>query len=205
MAEKLQGLLEKIKTEGLEKAETEKRKILDEAEQEAQKILAQAKAEAELSRKKAEEDAANLEKRAQIAVKQAARDIMLKLKAELQARLENIVRDVTADSMSPEFMAGLIKDLAAAFSKNPSAADLKLELLVAPKDCERLAARLQGSLAASFAATPAVFGDSEIGSGLKIGVKGSEVFFDFSDDAISELICAYVSPKLAELLASPEN
>lgn len=200
MAEKLQGLLEKIKTEGLEKAEVEKQKILDDAEKEAQKIIDKANNESESTRKKAEEDAGKFKKLADSAVKQAARDIMLKLKGELQKRLENVVHDLSSESMTPEFMGEIIKEMASAFSKNDSASDLKLELLVAPKDCEKLIVLLRGSLAKTFAETPEVFSENDIGGGLKIGFKGSDVFFDFTDDAIADLVCAYVTPKLAELL-----
>jgi len=200
VAEKLQGLLEKIKTEGLEKAEVEKQKILDDAEKEAQKIIDKANNESESTRKKAEEDAGKFKKLADSAVKQAARDIMLKLKGELQKRLENVVHDLSSESMTPEFMGEIIKEMASAFSKNDSASDLKLELLVAPKDCEKLIVLLRGSLAKTFAETPEVFSENDIGGGLKIGFKGSDVFFDFTDDAIADLVCAYVTPKLAELL-----
>ena len=200
MAEKLQGLLEKIKKEGLEKAGIEKQKILDDAKKEAQKIVDKANDEAELIRKKAEEDAKKLEKRSETAVRQASRDIMLKLKGELQKRLENLVHDLSSESMTPEFMGNIIKEMAAAFSKDDSSSDLKLELLVAPKDCEKLIVLLRGSLAKSFTETPEVFGENDIGGGLKIGLKKNDVFFDFTDDAITDLVCAYVNPKLAELL-----
>lgn len=205
VAEKLQGLLEKIRTEGLEKAEAEKQKILDDAKQEARKIIDNAAHEAELTRRKAEEDAMSLEKRAQTAVKQASRDIILKLKGELQKRLENIVHDVSAESLTPEFMGELIKEMAAAFSKNDSVSDSGLEFIVATKDCEKLTGLLRGSLAKSFVETPEVFSGSDISGGLKIGFKGSDVFFDFTDDAITDLVCAYVSPKLAELLEPAAN
>ena len=200
VTEKLQGLLEKIKTEGLDKAEIEKQEILDEAKKEAQKIIDKANKDAELTRKNAEEDANNLEKRAETAVQQASRDIILKLKSELQSRLETVVHDLSSESMTPEFMGELIKEMAAGFSKNDSASDLKLELLVRPENREKLIVLLRGSLAKTFSETPEVFGESDIGGGLKVGINGSDVFFDFTDDAIADLLCAYVSPKLAELL-----
>ena len=202
MAEKLQGLLEKIKKEGLEKAESEKQKILSEAKKEAEKIIARATSEAEATSQAAQKDADSLKKRAEIAVKQASRDIMLKLKGELQKRLENVVRDISSESMTPEFMGELIKEMAVTFSKKDSASNLSLELLVAPKDCEKLKKVLLASVGKTFVETPEVFSDSDIAGGLKIGFKGSDVFFDFSDDAISDLLCAYVSPQLAELLES---
>ena len=204
MAEKLQGLLEKIKTEGLEKAEAEKGKILEDAKNEAKKILDKANSDAEAIVKKAESDAASLEKRSETAVSQASRDIMLKLKVELQKRLENILHQSTDESMTPEFMGEIIKKMADAFSKDESGENLQLELLVASKDLEKMTALFKGSLAKTFETTPEVFSSSDIGSGLKVGFKGRDVFFDFSDDAISDLVCAYVSPKLAEILKPAE-
>jgi V/A-type H+-transporting ATPase subunit E len=200
VAEKLQGLLEKIRTEGLEKAEAEKQKIIEDAKKEAKEITKKAQTEAEEIIKKAKEDAGNLEKRSETAVKQASRDILLKLKGELQARLENIVHNLSNESMNVEFMGELIKNMADSFTKKDSSSELTLEALTSPKDCEKLTELLKGSLAESFKETPEVFSSSDVGGGLKIGFKGSDVFFDFTDDAISDLICAYVSPKLAELL-----
>ena len=37
-------------------------------------------------------------------------------------------------------------------------------------------------------------------AGLKIGFQGGDVFFDFSDDALAEIICEFVGPKLAAVL-----
>ena len=47
MAEDIQGLLEKIHTDGIQKAETEKAAIIASAREEAARIIAAAKAEAE--------------------------------------------------------------------------------------------------------------------------------------------------------------
>ena len=47
MAEELQGLLDKIQTEGIEKAESEKSKIIAEAKAEAARIVGEAKKQAE--------------------------------------------------------------------------------------------------------------------------------------------------------------
>ena len=41
---------------------------------------------------------------------------------------------------------------------------------------------------------------SGVSAGLQIGFKGTDVFLDFSDEALADVICAYVGPKLAAAL-----
>ncbi|MCP3967644.1 MAG: hypothetical protein GY750_12185 [Lentisphaerae bacterium] len=199
MTEKLQGLLEKIRDEGLKKADDEKHLIISDAEKNAAEIIKKAKAEAEIIRKKAKDDAASLEQRARTAVSQASRDIILKLKSELQKRLENVIRDSTDEAMTPAFMGQLIKEMAVKFSSG-NQAEPTLEVLVASKDREQLVKLLTGSLVKSFRNEPQVFPEDDIGGGLKVGFKGKDVFFDFTDDAVTDLICAFVGSRLAEIL-----
>ena len=54
MSEELQGLLNKIQAEGLEKAETERARLVAEAKVQAEAIIAEAKAQADKIRKDAE-------------------------------------------------------------------------------------------------------------------------------------------------------
>jgi V/A-type H+-transporting ATPase subunit E len=200
MAEQLQGLLEKIHEEGLKKADQAKDQILAEAKKQAEDIVAKAKSEADGIRKNAETDAAALEKRAKTAISQASRDIILKLREGLQDRIESIIRDTAAETMTPKFMGELIAKMAVEFQKQDSNAEPALELLVSEKDLEEMKKLIHGSLAASFKTEPEIFPGSDIGSGLKIGFKGSDVFYDFSDDAVADMICAYIGPRLAAVI-----
>jgi V/A-type H+-transporting ATPase subunit E len=84
MAEDIQGLLNRIQSDGIEKAEAEKKRILDNAKQQADELVAKAKAEAEAIMKSAREEAVISENKGKAAVKQAARDVILSLQTELQ-------------------------------------------------------------------------------------------------------------------------
>ena len=96
MAEDLQSLLAKIQEQGLDKANAERAAIIKKAEQEAAEITAKAKAAADAMRRAAEEECASLTKRAESAVKQAARDIVLKLNVEHRVgqRLEHLAPEL---------------------------------------------------------------------------------------------------------------
>ena len=132
MAEDLQSLLAKIQEQGLDKANAERAAIIKKAEQEAAEITAKAKAAADAMRRAAEEECASLTKRAESAVKQAARDIVLKLNVELKERLNAILQENTANAMTPELMGRIINEMAAAYIKDGKQ-EAKLEVLVSPR------------------------------------------------------------------------
>lgn len=200
MAEELQGLLERLHNETVKKADEESNKIISFAKAEAEKIIAQAKADAELQKKKANEDAVSSEARAKSAIQQAARDIILSLKSSLNQRLEGLVKSSVAQAMTPEFMGKIILEMSNSYAKNQSQTEPTLDVLLAQKDLEDMGKLLTGALVNSFKSKPEVSLGHDFASGLKIGFKGSDVFFDFTDEAISEIICQYIGPKLSELL-----
>ena len=199
MAEDLQSLLAKIQEQGLDKANAERAAIIKKAEQEAAEITAKAKAAADAMRRAAEEECASLTKRAESAVKQAARDIVLKLNVELKERLNAILQENTANAMTPELMGRIINEMAAAYIKDGKQ-EAKLEVLVSPKSLEEMNAALKGSLKYSFVKQPTLFADMELGGGLKVSVSGNDVFYDFSDDAITDIVAAYIGPRLAAIV-----
>ena len=121
MAEELQGLLDRIQNEGIAKAETEKTKIVDDAKAEAAKIVAAAKAEAASIVKKANEEAEISVAKGNDAIKQAARDVLIALRADIEARLKVLVSESVGDAMTPETMSRIILEMVKAYSvRNPS-------------------------------------------------------------------------------------
>lgn len=201
MAEELQGLLEKIQQDGLQKADAEKKRIIAEAEKAAKALIAKAQKEAEEIKRSAEETSAQLAKRAESAVRQAARDVVLKLSGELKARLDVVLRDNVAAAMTPEFMAGIIGDLVKTFCTDPKKALTDdLTVMVPPAQLKALEGALKSSLVDSFHQTPQLFADSNLGGGLKISFSGKDLYYDFSDTTLAEIICSYIGPRLAAIV-----
>jgi V/A-type H+-transporting ATPase subunit E len=199
MAEELQGLLNKIKQDGIDKADAEKIIIIQAAKDEAGKIIQTAKDEAAEIVKNAQTVAANDEKRGCAAVSQAGRDIVLKLRQELQNRLSSVVKDCVGKAMSPELMASIIKQMAEKYQQSNGKVTA-LEALVAEKDKAALDAALRGGIAADLQLNPQVLAEKGISAGLKVGFNNGDLFFDFTDDAVADIICAYVGPRLAEMV-----
>ena len=194
MAEELQSLLEKINQDGIMKAEAEKAKIIASAEKEAAEIIANAKKESENIINAANKEADSIKQRTIGALDQSRRDILLQLRKELAERLAKAVQDASCAALSPEFMAQLIRELAIAFSVKP---DAPIHVRSSVKDAAKLDAALRAALADSFSKAPKVFAGKEINNGMEVSFDGGKCFYDFTLDAISDLLNEYLGDKLS--------
>ena len=199
MAEDLQGLLNKIHTDGIQKAEEEKAAIIADAKKEAAKIIADAKAQAETDSEKAKAFAAAEQDKAFKAIQQASRDAVIALKADLLAKLNAVARDCAAKAMTPGLMGQIILEMAKASRQNPSS-DAGIELLLPQKEQGEVESVLKSALLADLKANPKINLTNEFGAGLQISFADNEVFFDFSDEALADILCKFVGPKLAAVI-----
>ncbi|MBE6380980.1 MAG: hypothetical protein E7047_08630 [Lentisphaerae bacterium] len=203
MAEELQSLLEKIQRNGIEKAAAERDEMLKKAQEQADAILAGAQEKADALRAEAQRDADALKKRAESAIRQAARDILLDLNVELKKRVEAITRARLDEALSADFMARIVSDIARSVLQNNG--ESALEVMVSPAKCDELTARLAASAGQDMVEKISVFPNSAAGRGLKISVNGDQVFFDFSDAALTEMICAYAGSRVAAVIAAKDE
>ena len=198
MPEELQSLLDKINEEGVKKAEARAAEIIANARKEARAIQLKAEQDAAATAKAAQEQAEALQKRAESAVRQASRDIVLELQQELEKRMNRVVAGAADQALTPEFMAGLVRELAGKVGAGPRP---QLAVPAGVKDCAALDKAPAGALVNSFHASPRVLGNPEISGGMEVSFRDGRVYFDFTAEAVTDLIAAYVGPRLAKLLA----
>lgn len=196
MAEELQSLLEKINQDGIKKAEAQKAAIVAAAEAEAAEIIANAQKEAAKIISAAQQEAESTAQRTAGALEQSRRDILLQLREELADRLHEAIQDAGSAALSPEFMASLVRELALAFSVAP---DTPVTVRSAVKDAAKLDAALRSALADSFVKEPKVFSGKEIAHGMEVSFDGGRCFYDFTLDAVSDLLNEYVGEKLSSI------
>ena len=197
MTEDLQGLLNRIQEEGLQKSEAERARILADAEVQAAKIIADAEAKAAETEKTAARNAAALQGKAEESIRQAARDIVISLRSEIQQRLQSVTKACVGQAMNQNLMVALIYEMAKKYAEKPTD---KLEVLLPASALEQLEAGLLHALGQDLASRTKILGEAELENGLQIGFRDGSVFLDFSDEALSDLICSYIGPKLAAIL-----
>ena len=199
MAEDVQGLLDKIHNDGIAKAEQEKEAIIAAAKKEAAQIVAEAKAQAEILKKAAQTEAQTDQDKANDAIRQAARDAVIALKTDLLAKLNAVVHSCIGDAMTPEVMKQIILTMAQSYAKDANAGE-SLEVLISKQEQEQTQAFLKEQLLKELKATSVIELTTDFNSGLQISFRDSDVYFDFSDDALAEVICRFVGPKLTAVI-----
>ena len=198
MAEDVQGLLEKIHNDGIAKAQQEKEAIISEAKKEAARIVAEAKEQASELIAKADTDVKADQEKANAAIRQAARDAVIALKSDLLNKLNAAAHACIGEAMTPEVMKQIILKMAESYGKAADGASL--EILLPKKEQDQAEACLKAQLLAELKAEPSIRLTNDFNSGLQISFRDSDVYFDFSDDALAEILCRFVGPKLTAVI-----
>lgn len=202
MAEELQSLLDRINQDGVMKAEAKKNEIIADAEKKAAEIISNAKKEAAEIIANAEKEAVSVSKRAAGALEQSRRDILLQLRKELAGRLHEAIQDAGAAALAPEFMAELVRELALAFSAKP---DSVITVRTSVKNAAALDQALRAALADSFTKEPKVLAGKEVANGMEVSFDGGKCFYDFTLDAVSDLLDEYIGDKLSAVFKAAQE
>ena len=184
--EDLQGLLEKINRDGVEKAEAEAKRIIDDARAKADALIKDAQAQAVQSKTDAEKSSAAYAERAAETIRQAARDVVIGVKDSVTTLLEGLlakdVEKALGDSAA-QIAADAIKGLTGSG-----------EITCGSK----LAAALRAQLAAN--GTIKVSTDEALGAGFTVKLDGGRVEHDFTTETISAELAKRLRPDLAKLV-----
>lgn len=88
--ENLEGIISKLKEQGIKAGETEKSRLLEVANEKSEKILAEAEAKSKEIIDKAKNHAAQIEKNSNAAILQAARDVVEATKIAITKHLQKV-------------------------------------------------------------------------------------------------------------------
>jgi|GEM_PF-714025 len=194
MTQDLQQLLEKINTDGVEKAKSEAAGIVAQANAQAKKILASATHEAEQTIAQARQEAEAFERRAEETVRQSARNTLLTVAQSVTAMLTSLLRKEVHAAMSDP---GLVATLAAeAVRAYLGGAGGSVEVVAS----ERLADTLRATLAGLAKDGVTVVTDGPSGAGFKVRLEDGRIEHDFTGAAVAAALARGLRPRLAALL-----
>ncbi|MFC1569594.1 hypothetical protein ACFL4L_05120 [bacterium] len=192
---KIENIIEKLKKEGVEEAKKASDDILVEANKKADEIVANAKKEAERMIEDAKKQASSFEENSKVAIRQAARDGELLLKERIQLIFDQVFKAEVGQTMQPEFIQTLIIKLAEQWGK-----DAEAEVVVSEKDLKELEKHLLGGMKTKIKTGITLKASADLSHGFQIGLKGENVYYDFSDDSIAEILKIALNPRLKEML-----
>ncbi len=188
--ENLDALLVKIRTEGVDKARAEADAIVAQARKDAEKIVATARSEAEQCKAQAQADADRFQQGAEATLRQAARDVRMKLEQDITSLLERTLGgEVDATLEAGAIVGKLVEEAVETYLREGA-----VTVAAAPKLAEALKARLaqKGEVT--------VVTDAQMGTGFRVLLKGGRVEHDFTGEAVTQALTALLRPQLAKLL-----
>jgi V/A-type H+-transporting ATPase subunit E len=192
---KLENLIEKIKKEGVEEAEHTSGELINNSKKEAAQIIQKAKDEAEKIVENAEKEAAKFQNNAELALQQAARDTELLTKEKITALLDDVLKKQVGNTLTPDFLKDLVLKIVGEWAQNTSA-----EVVLSGKDKEKLQDLLNASMQEELKKSVTIkLGDST-NKGFSIGLKDNDIFYDISDESITDILKTFLNPNLKEIM-----
>ncbi|MGQ9662400.1 MAG: hypothetical protein ACUVWX_08715 [Kiritimatiellia bacterium] len=197
MAEDLQGLLEKIRKDGVEKAEEEAHAIVEAARQEADRIVAEAQSKAREVLEAAQKESSLLVQRGKVSLTQAGRDVILSVGLALNRTLEALVHDHVKRELRAETLRTILVRAVETYCGDQAT---RSEVLVPPELEEEIRNYFMTAFAKQMAEGLEVRGDRSVVAGFRIMLREGKVEYDFSAEAIAAALCQVLRPHLAEIV-----
>lgn len=198
MAEELQGLLDRIQKEGVERADAEAGQIIADAKVKAKTLLSDAQKESAVIIEKAKADSELFRKRSESAIGQAARDIILSVGEAVTETMQAIVNRNVNDAMSidalPEFIHEAVKAYSTANGPN------NISVLLSEKQKDAVTALFMKAFGDDVKSGLTIKSSHGIISGFQVTLGASGVQHDFTGEALTEAIGKLLRPQLAEIV-----
>ena len=195
-------LIEQIKKDGVAAAEAEAKTIVDAANADAERIIEEAKAKAEKIVSDAKAETERITKSSEDAIRQAGRNLLISFRESVTRELNAIIGENVSAVYSSEALVQLIASIVESWANNPDAEDISVIL---NKDVlEKLEADLLAALKEKMLKGVTLKANDNFNGGFRIAVNNGSVYYDYSAEAVVEMLSNYLSPRVTELLKEAE-
>jgi V/A-type H+-transporting ATPase subunit E len=194
----VQELIDKIKRDGIETASEEAARLKAQSEAEAKRIVEAAQKQAADIIAKGKQDAERFEKAGTAALQQASRNLVLAFKGEIQGLLDKIAAEETEAVYGDDVLKEALPEILKAWAGKPG--DLGLDLLLSEEECKKLKGWFTTKLSAKLKNGVELKSDRNLGAGFKIAQRDGSAYYDFSAEAVAELLSQFLNPHVAEIL-----
>ena len=193
----VQELIDKIKKDGVNAATEDANRLKAEAENEAKRIVESAKKEADDIISRGKQDADRFEKAAAAAVQQASRNLILAFRDEITSILNKIIGDRANASYGDDVLKAVLPDLIKSWAAKGSD---DLSVILPENEKSKLEGFFKEKLANELSKGLELKFNRKLSSGFRISNREGSAYYDFSPEAVANLLSTYLNPKLAEIL-----
>ena len=193
MEQQIQDLIASIKKDGIESATNESKKILEEARKEAERIVNEAKKERDKIIADGKKTIEIERARSISSVKQAARDVSLTLRKNLEDKFKKILGQKVSSSLDEKVIAEAI---VAVVKGECNGCDVE----VSKEMVDKVNAVLSSQFAKELENGVTLRASSSVSGGFKVYSKDGSAYIDLSDEEITKLLYPYLSSSLKEII-----
>ena len=201
MAEQLDSLLKKIQDEHVTKAEEEAQAILTETQGKADQILADARKQAERLVAEAKQKNEQFVENGKKTLEFAARDLLIYLREEINRQFKAIFRREMPEIISIDVIQeNMIKLATQARQENTSSEELRV--YVGEENYHKLIDFFLHRFHEAVKQGAELHPMKNIKAGFRICMANKDLQYDFSDEALVDMLSELVNPAIAEILQS---
>ena len=198
----LQELIDQIKKDGVETAEAQAAAILETAKAEAEKIIADAKTQADKIMSDAKNENERTVKSGEDAIRQAGRNLLISFRESVTKELKAIIGENVSSVYSDNSLSQLIIRIVEGWASKPDADDLSV--ILSSDDLAKLEDSLLAELKAKMLTGVTLKANDNVDGGFRIAVNGDGAYYDYSKEAVTDMLSSYLSPKITALLKEAE-
>lgn len=194
----LQELIDQIKKDGVEAAEAEAEAIIEAAKAEAEKIVADAKAEADRIMASAQNENERFVRAGEEAIRQAGRNLLISFRESVTRELNAILNEKVSEVYSSESFAKLILNAIEGWTAKPEAEDISV--IMSRSSVKNLEVAVIAELKSKLQSGVTLKASDNFDGGFRIAVNDGGAYYDYSAEAVVEMLSNYLSPRVTELL-----
>ncbi|MBQ9107083.1 MAG: V-type ATP synthase subunit E [Clostridia bacterium] len=198
MEVQLQELIDRIKKDGVEAAEAEAEAILESAKEKAEKIISDAQAEADRILLNAKNENDRMVKSSEDAIRQAGRNLLISFRESVTRELNAIVSENITEVYSSQSLAKLIVTVVESWTSKPDAEDLSV--ILNSEDLKELEETLLAALKEKALKGITLKANDNFDGGFRISVNNGSAYYDYSAEAVVDMLSNYLSPRVTKLL-----
>ena len=198
MEVQLQDLIDQIKKDGVEAAETEAEAIVKAAKENAKQIIADAQAQADKILSHAKVETERMTKSSEDAIRQAGRNLLISFRESVTRELRAIVGENVTAVYSSDALASLIISIIENWANKPDAEDIAV--ILNTQDLNKLEENLLAALKEKTIKGITLKANDNFDGGFRIAVNNGSAYYDYSAEAVVDMLSNYLSPKVTELM-----
>ena len=198
----LQDLIDQIKKDGVVAAEAEAASILAAAKAEAEKIVADAQQQAEKYIADAKAENERMVKSSEDAIRQAGRNLLISFRESVAREMNAITGQAVTAAYSSESLAQLVVRVVENWANNPNAEDVAV--ILNSEDLKALETSILAGLKEKMLQGVTLKANDNFDGGFRIAVNNGSAYYDYSAEAVVEMMSGYLSPKVTQLLKEAE-